>query len=152
MPFKIEHRIGVRAPPSEVWEIISDLPGWSRWNPLYPRASGKIAIGARLSVTLALPKSKPEDIAPVVVDWVPHMQLVWRLRQMGGLIKTTRYMEIEALDDGRASIFSHGEVFDGPAATFMPKSLRQNIKSGFVAMSEALSAEVMKYRSGYAQV
>jgi hypothetical protein len=147
MSFKIEHRIGVRAPPSAVWDVLSDLEGWSRWNPLYPRASGKLAIGAKLSVTLALPKSTPEEIAPVVVDWVPQMQLVWRLRLLGGLITTTRYMEIEALDDGQASIFSHGEVFDGPVAAFMPKTLRHNIRSGFAAMSEALTAEVMKGRS-----
>ncbi len=147
MTFKIEHRIGVRAPPSAVWDILSDLEGWSRWNPLYPRASGKLAIGARLSVTLLLPNSSPEDIAPVVVDWVPEMQLVWRLRLMGGLITTMRYMEIEPLDEGRASVFSHGEVFDGPAAFFMPKGLRKNIKSGFVAMSEALIEEVMRGRS-----
>lgn len=146
MSFKIEHRIGVRAPPSAVWTVLSDLEGWSRWNPLYPRASGKLSIGSRLSVTLVLPKAAPEDIAPVVVDWVPEMQLVWRLRLMGGLITTTRYMEIEPLDDGRASVFSHGEVFDGPVAYFMPKSLRKTIKSGFVAMSEALMEEVLKGR------
>ena len=98
-------------------------------------------------MTLLLPNSSPEDIAPVVVDWVPEMQLVWRLRLMGGLITTMRYMEIEPLDEGRASVFSHGEVFDGPAAFFMPKGLRKNIKSGFVAMSEALIEEVMRGRS-----
>lgn len=144
MSFKIEHRIGVRAPPSAVWAVLSDLEGWSRWNPLYPRASGKLAIGARLAVTLSLPDAAPEDIAPIVVDWVPEMQLVWKLRLMSGLLSTTRYMEIEPLDEGRASVFSHGEVFDGPVAVFMPKALRKNIKSGFVAMSEALTAEVMK--------
>ena len=65
---------------------------------------------------------------------------------MGGLITTTRYMEIEPLDEGRAAVFSHGEVFDGPVAVFMPKALRKTIKSGFVAMSEALVEEVMKDR------
>ena len=81
-----------------------------------------------------------------MVDWVPEMQLVWRLRLLGGLVTTTRYMEIEPLDEGRASVFSHGEVFDGPAAMFMPKALRKNIKSGFVAMSEALVEEVIRGR------
>jgi len=152
MSFKIEHRIGVRAPPSAVWDILSDLEGWSRWNPLYPKAAGTLAIGAKLSMTLALPGASPEDIAPVVVDWVPEMQLVWRLRLMGGLITTTRYMEIESLDEGRAAVFSHGEVFDGPVAFFMPKALRRNIKSGFVAMSEALIEEVMRGRSEAAAV
>ena len=63
---------------------------------------------------------------------------------------TTRYMEIEPLDDGRAAVFSHGEVFDGPVAFFMPKALRKTIKSGFVAMSEALTEEVMRDRAAVA--
>ncbi len=141
MSFKIEHRVGVQASPDVVWDLVSDLAGWEGWNPLYPKADGKLAIGAKLDVTLALPGGKPEPIVPVVVDWVPHMQLVWRLKLMGGLLTTTRYMEIEPLDEGRAAVFSHGEMFDGPAAYFMPKALRKQIKAGFIAMSEALQAE-----------
>ena len=146
MSFKIEHRIGVQAPPDAIWDLISDLDGWSRWNPLYPRAAGKLAIGSKLQLTLALPGGKPEEIHPVILDWVPHMQLAWRLRLMGGLLSTTRYMEIEPLNEGRASVFSHGEIFEGPAAYFMPKPLRQQVKRGFVAMSEAVAAEAMKGR------
>ena len=146
MSFKIEHRIGVQAPPDAIWDLISDLDGWSRWNPLYPRAAGKLAIGSKLQLTLALPDSKPEEIQPVILDWVPHMQLAWRLRLMGGLLSTTRYMEIEPLNEGRASVFSHGEIFEGPAAYFMPKPLRQKVKRGFVAMSEAVAAQAMKGR------
>jgi len=144
MSLKIEHRVGVQASPEVLWALISDLPGWAAWNPLYPKAEGKLAIGSKLDVTLALPGGKPESIAPVVVDWVPHMQLVWRLRLMGGLLRTLRYMEIEPLDEGRASVFSHGELFEGPAAHFMPKALRKQIKAGFIAMSEALQAEAVR--------
>ena len=149
MSFKIEHRVGVQAPPEVLWELISDLPGWAEWNPLYPSAAGRLAIGAKLDVTLALPGGKPEPIAPVVVDWVPHMQLVWRLKLLGGLLRTVRYMEIEPLDNGRASVFSHGEMFEGPAAMFMPKALRRQIKVGFIAMSEALQGEALR-RAGAA--
>ena len=148
MSFKIEHRIGVQAPPEVLWDLIADLEGWERWNPLYPKAVGKLAIGSKLQVTLALPDTPPEDITPTVLDWVPHMQLAWRLKLLGGFLTTIRYMEIEPLDDGRASVFSHGEQFEGLAASFMPKDLRKKIKRGFIAMSEALQAEAMKDRAG----
>ena len=149
MSFKIEHRVGVPAPPEVLWDLVSDLSGWAAWTPLYPAAAGRLAIGAKLDVTLALPGGKPEPIAPVVVDWVPHMQLVWRLKLLGGLLRTVRYMEIEPLDNGRASVFSHGEMFEGPAAMFMPKALRRQIKVGFIAMSEALQGEALR-RAGAA--
>ena len=141
MSFKIEHRIGVRAPPETVWDILSDLQGWSAWNPLYTSVDGALKIGEKLSVNLAIPGHPPEVITPIVLDWVPHLQLAWRLKAVGGLVKTLRYMEIEPLADGAASVFSHGESFEGLAADFMPKALRKQIKQGFIAMSEALQAE-----------
>ena len=37
MSFRVEHRMGVPAPASVIWEVLSDLPGWSAWNPIYPK-------------------------------------------------------------------------------------------------------------------
>jgi len=79
------------------------------------------------------------------------MQFVWRLKALGGLVKTVRYMEIEPLADGEASVFSHGESFEGLAADFMPKALRKQIKQGFIAMSEAMQKEAHR-RVGRADI
>ena len=35
MAFRLENRIGVAAPASVIWDLVSDLEGWDRWNPLY---------------------------------------------------------------------------------------------------------------------
>jgi hypothetical protein len=150
MSFKIEHRIGVQTPPDQVWEVLTDLESWKDWNPLYTSAEGKIAIGSKLSLTLQLPGAKAEPIAPVVLDWVPLMQLVWRLR-LSMLLHTTRYFELEPLNDGKACVISQGEIFDGFAARFMPKALRKQIRQGFEAMSEALKDEVHR-RAGVVPV
>ena len=44
MSVKLERRIGINAPDEIVWELLSDVPGWATWNPLYPRAVGEIRI------------------------------------------------------------------------------------------------------------
>ena len=31
---RIEKRVGVRATTDRIWELISDLPTWERWNPV----------------------------------------------------------------------------------------------------------------------
>ncbi len=137
MAYKLEHRIGIAAPAEVIWEILADVPGWAAWNPLYPQASGVIRIGETLQLTQALPGQKPEKITPRVVDWVPLEQLHWANSAGGGMVKSLRYIEIEALDES-ACIFSNGEIFAGLMGPMAAKMLRRPIRAGFAAFSEAL--------------
>ena len=137
--FPIEHRVGVQASAETIWQVISDLPGWSLWNPLYPKASGEIRIGGVLNLTLALPGQAPREIQPVVLEWVPNEQLHWKLTLMGGLVKTVRYIEIEQLAE-TSCIVANGEIFGGWMGPSVGKQSGRAIHRGFVAFSEALKA------------
>lgn len=134
---RIEHRIGIQAPPQVIWDVLYDLAGWAEWNPLYPKASGEIRIGAPITLTLALPGQPPREIRPVVLEWVPNEQLHWRLSLMGGLVKTVRYMEIEQLAEA-SCIVSSGEIIGGLLGGSAARQMGRAIHRGFVAMNEAL--------------
>ncbi len=108
---------------------------------MYPKASGILRIGAKLSLTEAVPGQPHDDIAPEVVDWVPDSQILWRSKTLGGLVRRLRYLEIEKLtDDG--CIFSNGEVYEGLGVRFMPKDLRRGLRRGFTELGEALKAKM----------
>ncbi len=144
MRLRLEHRIGVRAPASEIWRVLADLDGWSAWNPMYPKAAGILRIGTRLSLTESVPGQPPDDIDPEVVDWVPDSQILWRHKTLGGLVRRLRYLEIEKLtDDG--CIFSNGEVYEGLGVRFMSKGLRRALRQGFEALGEAVKATVERH-------
>jgi hypothetical protein len=134
---RLEHRVGIQAPGEVIWEVLSDLRGWEIWNPLYPKASGEIHIGAVLDVTLALPGEAPRQIKPTVLEWVPNEQLHWRLSMLGGLVKTTRYFEIEALA-AESCIVSNGELIGGLMGPRLGKRMARTIYRAFVDMDEAL--------------
>jgi hypothetical protein len=136
---KIEHRLGVRTPAKTIWAIIADTDQWSEWNPLYPKAQGAIRIGSRLELEMALPGRDRRSIRPVIVDWVPNEQVIWRLSLFGGLLKSRRYIEIEALTE-TGCIFSNGEIFEGLLAPFLGRRMRADIRAGFAAMGEAVKA------------
>jgi hypothetical protein len=137
LPVKIEHQIGIRAPASVVWEIVHDLERWSEWNPLYTRASGVIRIGETLSLTLALPDQPPRELAATVIDWTPDEAIHWKTSHVAGLVRTVRYLEIEAkLEDG--CIFSNGEIFQGLLGPRIARSLRPSLRKGFAALGEAV--------------
>jgi hypothetical protein len=136
---RIEHRIGVQAPAEVVWEVIRDLPAWESWNPTYPKASGEIRIGGQLAMTVTLPGQAPMEIAPVVLDWVPGEQLHWRVSLFHGLVKTVRFIEIEALSE-TGCIVSNGEYIGGLLGPSAVRRMGRSIHRGFVAMNEALKA------------
>lgn len=140
---KIEHRIGVRASAEAIWDVLADIEAWPNWCSLYSQVAGAIRIGARLELTVALAGQAPRQIRPVVVDWVPHEQLHWRLSMLGGLVRSIRYFEIEELAPG-SCIFSNGEMFEGLLGARIAKRLRGPIQAGFREMGEALKARVEK--------
>ena len=139
-PVKVEHRIGIRAPAEVIWGIVSDIDRWSEWNPLYSKAAGVVRMGAQLDLELALDGQPRRAIQPVILDWVPNEQIHWRLKMAGGLVVTTRFIEIEALS-ATGCIFANGELFGGFGGPPLVRRMGRVIRQGFREMSEALKAK-----------
>jgi hypothetical protein len=137
LPLKIEHRIGVQTPASVIWDMVADINSWPAWNPLYPKARGEVGFGTVLELEVALPGVAPRAIKPKVRDWTPGEQIIWDLSMMGGLIRSTRYIEIETLDNGNC-IFSNGEIFEGLGMRLIGKKTQKAIKAGFRAFGETV--------------
>ena len=129
MKVKIEHRIGIPRPAPAIWEVLSDISAWPAWNPLYTRANGVLRIGAQLDLEVAVPGQPQRTIRPVIADWVPNDQIHWNLRMFGGLVKTTRYLEIEQLTES-GCIFTNGELFDGYLGPSIAKRMRSGVARG----------------------
>lgn len=148
LPIKIEYRIGVQTPPEVIWAIVSDINGYAAWNPLYPKAQGDVQFGAVLSFEVALPGEAPSAIRATVTDWTPNEQIIWTVRLFWGLLRTTRYIEIEKLGD-ESCIFSNGEIFEGPLIRFFSRKTRRAVKAGFTLMGEAVRDKAeAAFRSG----
>ena len=137
LPIRVEHRIGVLTPAQPIWDLIMDVGRWGEWNPLYTKASGKVGFDEKLRLTVAIPGEQPREITPTIVDWTPNEQIIWRLSMLGGLIRSTRYIETETLENGNC-IFSNGELFEGPAMRLIGKKQQRAIKRGFAAFGEAV--------------
>lgn len=137
MRLKLEHRLGVATPADIIWEIIADLPRWTDWNPIHPRADGVIAFGASLDVDLIVMGQPPQRLSPKVISWTPNELLHWQQKDALGLLVSTRYIEIDTLAE-TGCIFSNGELFEGLAVRFMPKHSLAARRAGFVAMGEAM--------------
>ena len=133
---KIEHRIGVKAPPMVVWDILKEIEDWPRWNPIYTAAKGHLAYDAQLQFTCQLPdQAAPIPIVGTVTEWIPEEQLHWITSTMYGLVKTTRYIEIDKLTE-TACIFANGEMITGWLAKSAVRKYGRSMYKGFELMGE----------------
>lgn len=135
---RIEHRLGVSAPAYAVWEAVNDLSQWAEWNPVYASASGRLSIGAPITVETRFPDMPPQTIAGTLVDWVPDAQLVWRAK-LGRFTNSLRYIEIEKLSD-HGCILANGEIIDGFGARYISPRRRRSAYQAYEQMNEALKA------------
>lgn len=109
---RIERRIGVRATPERIWELIADLPGWDRWNPIETRVEGVIAFGGDIALTEQIEGLPERRATGRVGDWQPYSQLVWAEKR-GLWFNSIRYFEIQPLDEPNACIAANGFIFSG---------------------------------------
>ncbi|HYC67158.1 SRPBCC domain-containing protein [Brevundimonas sp.] len=135
---RIEKRIGVRASTDRLWEIIADLPGWDRWNPIETSVEGTIAYGGQISLTETI-ESLPERRAVARVgEWQPYAQLVW-MEKRGLWFRSMRYFEIEELEPG-SCIVANGFIFSGLRGEMFFDKHRIRLRHAVDAVAEAWKA------------
>jgi hypothetical protein len=136
MNFKIEKRVGVRATSDRIWEVIADLPGWDRWNPMETEVAGAIAFGGQIALTERIEGLPERRVAARVADWQPNAQLVWHEKR-GWLFNVIRYYEIEELEPG-SCIVANGFIFSGFRGEGFHDKHRKAIRAGCEAVAEAI--------------
>ncbi len=133
---RIEKRVGVRAPSDRIWELISDLPSWDRWNPHETGLEGRIGFGAPIALTEALPGLPERRVTARVGEWQPYAQLVWAEKR-GWLFDMIRYFEIEELEPG-SCIVATGAIFSGLRGELFHDRHRRAIRSAYEEIVESL--------------
>ncbi|MBX9616903.1 MAG: SRPBCC domain-containing protein [Brevundimonas sp.] len=136
MNFKVEKRIGVRAPSERIWEIVVDLPRWDRWNPVETGAAGTIGFGGQISLTERIEGLPERQVIGRVAEWQPNAQLVWTEKR-GLLFNTVRFYEIEELEPG-SCIVSNGFIFSGLRGEGFHERHRRTVRNSCEAIAEAL--------------
>jgi hypothetical protein len=139
IPLKIECRVGVQAPAAILWEVLAGLDQWSDWTTIYPAAAGSLRIGGRLNLTLALPGEAHRLFEPVIIDWVPEEQILWKDLRWSGWVASTRFIEMEAVTPV-ACFLSNGEQFPGAVAEYYMKRNRRALKAGYMQFAEGAKA------------
>ena len=134
--------------PSEVWDVLADLPAYGEWNPFMREIAGEARVGARLRVRLAPIGERGITMRPTVLVAEPGRELRWLGRVLlPRIFDGEHVLEIQQVGPGRVRFLQH-EVFRGVLAPLLWKKLRDGgTAKGFTAMNKALADRVASRRA-----
>jgi hypothetical protein len=113
-------KISIRATPERIWALLTDAPGYNRWNHTVGKVDGKIALGERVTV---YPKINASRAFPVkVTEFEPSRGMVWTGGMPLGLFKGERTFTLTAGSNGDVE-FSMREVYSGLMAPLIGRSI-----------------------------
>ena len=143
----LDATIDIAASPEQVWQVISDLAAYARWNPFIVRAGGELAVGARLQVTIVAPGHRPVTFRPKILALEPGRSVTWLGRTLlPGLFDGHHTLSVTATDDGAR--FRTREEVTGILVPLLGGIMRDS-QRGFELMAAAIKAraEVLAART-----
>jgi hypothetical protein len=109
----------IAAAPDAIWAVLTDAPGYSRWNSGVQRLEGTVAPGEKLKVTSEV---NPNRAYPVkVTRFEPNRAMAWTGGMPLGLMKGVRTFSLTP-EDG-ATRFTLREEFTGPMLPLIWRSM-----------------------------
>lgn len=132
----------IDAPIARVWEILSDLAGYSRWNPFLRHLAGSLETGAPLETHVAFPGGRIRRLQARISAIQPGCALRWQAVLWKRRIFDVSYaFELEPLDPG-GTLLTQRARFSGVLVPFLIVRITRITRHGLLEMNEALKAEV----------
>jgi hypothetical protein len=137
MARRVANSIVIAAQPERVWQVLTDFGRYGDWNPFIRAASGDLALGGRLQITILPPGGAPMKFKPVVTALRPQQLLCWKGRLFfPGLFDGDHQFRLTSTSNGTA--LQHEERFTGILPALMGDEAFARIERGFTLMNEAL--------------
>ena len=124
-----------------VWDVLTDLQSYPRWNPFIRSAEGALRTDARWRLELTLDGRLFFPAPVVVVECVAGKHLAWR-GGPPGLMTGLHGFALTETPEG--TLLWQSEAFSGLIAQAVLPMLRTVLRQRFVELNEALKAEVSR--------
>jgi hypothetical protein len=109
----------IRASTGRIWALLTDAPGFQKWNSTVSNIDGVIALGESLKLKVPI---APDRVFKVKVsEFVPDKRMVWR-DGAAPMFQGVRTYTLTAKPDGSTD-YAMSEVFSGLMLPMIAKSL-----------------------------
>ncbi len=132
--------VAIQASPDAVWNLLTDLPGYPRWNPYIYPATGRVAAGETLDLELHA-GGQTAEVEVTVFSVTPNHVLSWGGTLLGVSRKLT--FTIDDLGSGRVDLTAD-EQFSGLLLPFVggiPDQAQQGLDEMVRALRSAAEVD-----------
>jgi len=141
MTFELQTFVDIDATPERVWQVLTDLPAYSQWNPFITHAEGTFTVGERLSLSLPPVNAFLRvTLRPTVLEVTPCRRLRLRSRQsrlgMPGLFDAEHTFTLTHHDGGVRLL--EEQRLRGLLVALMARPLNRRRLPALAAMNAAL--------------
>lgn len=145
--WKIATAVEIDAPPAQVWGVLVDLAAYREWNPFIVEASGKVAVGEELTLSMALPGREPMTIQPRLLVVEPKRELRWKGKLLlPGLFDGEHVFVLTQLENDRTRL-DHWERFGGLLLPIARPMVYEGTVQSFHALNAALAQRAAAIRT-----
>lgn len=135
---RIRTEIRVMADRDRVWDVLTDLDAYPKWNPFIVEADGRLVEDARIEIALRTPGGRTMSFVPRVVEVRPPAKLRWRGRWLhAALFEGDHVFELERRGMEQTKVV-HRETFSGLYVRWFRRRGLDDTRLGFEAMNRAL--------------
>jgi hypothetical protein len=134
---EISHEITIDAPVEVVWQVLTDFPAHSTWNPFLTFDQGATTIGDSLKVKITPPGARASTFTPTLTAYEPFQRYGWNGRVMvPGIFDGHHEFVLEQVAP-RRTILRQQESFSGVLVPLLGGILTKT-HQGFAQMNTAL--------------
>ena len=138
MAKQLRSGIDIHATPERVWQVLTDLPAYQRWNPFITSAEGEVRRGGRLTLRMQPAGGRAMTFRPTVLEATQGRRLRWLGRLLvPGLFDGEHSFTIRPLGAGQVRLVQQ-EDFRGLLVPLLARSLDRRTLPGFEQMNQAL--------------
>jgi hypothetical protein len=110
----------IRATPERIWALLTNAPGYPRWNNTVTRVEGKIAPNERIKIHTKISPGRAFRV--MVTKFAPPHRMVWTGGMPLGLFKGERTFRLQPGPNGVVE-FSMREEYTGLMAPLICRSI-----------------------------
>jgi len=139
--YSYQSEIDIHADVKLVWETLTDLDAYSRWNPFTVKIESDWKIGEKVRLTVKMnPNRKPIIQTEYLATLAEPMEMSWGMN-WGFLLKAKRMQKLTRLTGENTHYFNE-DVIEGLLSPVVHMIFGKSIQRGFDAMALSLKKHI----------
>ncbi len=138
-------QIDIKAPPDEVWAVLTDFAAYPEWNPFLRELRGEAVEGCSLSLCIRSKRGDERQFWARILKFRAPAHLCWQAELIGGgLLRGECGFALQVCNGGTR--VDQVVRFSGPLAALVRGNMAQEVHASAEAMGQALRARVEEVR------